>query len=289
MNVLERAQAYIAAWNARDAEALLATFSPSGIYSDPATNGPLSGPAIATYAQGLWSAFPDLTFEVQGAAEAGPDRAVVEWLMTGTNAGSFGGLPPTGRAIAVPGVDIIAADADGIAAVVGYFDSRLVPGQLGLQVLVQPHSVGPFSFGNSVAVQSGNKAKPGAFSITSIWNENSDLEDVRTLSRDTAREMLGMEGFIGATLVRIGGRGITISAWESPENVKQIHGSEAHRKAMSRFWNDLGHAAYTSVWTPERINPLWVRCTACKKMKDFEKSAGRCECGAALPEAPAYF
>ena len=98
-----------------------------------------------------------------------------------------------------------------------------------------------------------------------------------------------MEGFIGLALLRAGKRGITISAWEKPEQARQLRQSEAHRKAMGRFWSDLGDAAFTSIWQPERINPLWVRCTDCGKMNDVEKCAGQCECGVPLPEAPAWF
>jgi steroid delta-isomerase-like uncharacterized protein len=289
MKPLELAEAYFAAWNARDADAILATFGPAGTYTDPTTNGPLSGPAIAAYARGLWDAFPELEFEKRAVAEIGEGKVVAEWTMTGVNTGALAGLPPTGRTVTVPGVDVIETSPAGIASVTGYFDSRQVPAQLGLQILVQPHEIGPFSFGNSVAVRSGNKAKPGAFSITVIYNESASDDEIRALSRDTAREMLAMEGFIGVTLARVGGRGITISAWERPEHVEQIRKSAAHRKAMGRFWAELGDAAYTSVWTPERINTLWVRCGACHKMIDHAAGAGRCVCGAALPEAPSYF
>jgi len=98
-----------------------------------------------------------------------------------------------------------------------------------------------------------------------------------------------MKGFIGLVLVRVGGRGITVSAWETPEDVRQIRSSTAHREAMSRFWKELGDAAFTSVWAPDHINPLWVRCGACSKMIDHDKNAGRCDCGSDLPDAPAYF
>ena len=98
-----------------------------------------------------------------------------------------------------------------------------------------------------------------------------------------------MEGFIGVTLVRIGRLGMTISAWEKPENTAQLMRSGAHSDAMRRFWEHLGKAAYTSVWIPHHINPFWVRCTACNKMGDYEKSAGVCSCGQSLPERPSYF
>lgn len=199
------------------------------------------------------------------------------------------GLPPTGREISVPGADFIEITGDKIKSVTGYFDTRAVPEQLGLQVLVQPNQLGPFSFGSSVAVQLGKRVKPGAFSITSLWNSAEQSEEIHAFTRDTAKDMLGMEGFIDFATVRIGGCGVTISAWEKPENVRGIMKSKAHSETMKRFWSELSDAAYTSVWTPDHINPLWVRCGACNKMNDYEKSNDSCSCGASLPEAPAYF
>jgi steroid delta-isomerase-like uncharacterized protein len=289
MTDLQLANRYFEAWNRRDADAIVAVFGGSGTYSDPTTNGPLAGQAIGDYAKGLWKAFPDLSFEIRSAARTAENKVVAEWTMTGTNRGEFGGLPPTQRPINLPGIDVVKTGPDCIESVTGYFDSRLVPEQLGLQVIVQPDSVGPFSFGNSVAVQSGNKSRPGAFSITTIWNEAEQDEDIRALSRATASEMLGMDGFIGLTLVRVGGRGITVSAWEKPEDARQLFQSKAHREAMGRFWTDLGDSAFTSVWTLDHFNPLWVRCRACRKMTDYEKNAGQCPCGSPLPEPPAYF
>ena len=47
-------------------------------------------------------------------------------------------------------------------------------------------------------------------------------EDIRALTRATATDMLQMEGFIGVSFFRIGGRGVTISAWEKPEQVFKV-------------------------------------------------------------------
>jgi steroid delta-isomerase-like uncharacterized protein len=287
MTFLDRARQYLDAWNARDADAIVRTFAAGGTYRDPTTIA-LSGDAIGANATRLWSAFPDLAFEITSLADAGVGRVLAEWVMTGTNTGAFHGLPPTGRSISLPGADVFDIGADGIRAVTGYFDSRAIAEQLGLQVLVQPFTVGPFSFGSSTAVRSGKKTKPGAFGITTIWNPDAQTEDIRTLTRSTAIEMLKMDGFIGASFLRIGGRGVTISAWEKPEQVKQLR-SGTHAEAMRRFWTELGDAAFTSVWIPEHINSLWVRCTACRKMKDYAAQAGVCSCGEPLPEAPPYF
>lgn len=288
MSPTEYALRYLDAWNAHDAEAIARTFAPAGTYSDP-TVGEIAGGAIADYARGLWGAFPELSFEVVSLAEAGVGRVVAEWRMKGTNTGEFQGLPPGGRAISLPGVDVIEVGAEGIRRVTGYFDSRAVPEQLGLQVIVQPFALGPFSFGSSTAVQSGRKTKPGAFAITTIWNPDAQTEQVRALTRGTAVEMQAMEGFIGVSVFRIGNRGVTISAWERPEQSKQLMRGGTHSEAMRQFWAELGDAAFTSVWVPHHINPFWVRCTACRKMNDHEKNGGQCGCGQPLPEPPPYF
>lgn len=287
-NRIDRARQYLDAWNAHDADAIGRTFATDGTYEDP-TTGRIPGAALGGVATGLWSAFPDLHFEVVSLAEAGPDRIAAEWMMQGTNSGSFQGLPPSGRTVSLPGVDIIDVGADGIRSVRGYFDTRALPEQLGLQVLVQPNQAGPFAFGMSLAAHSGSRTPPGAFSITTIWNDDAQTAEVRELSRHTAAEMLRMEGMIGVSMFRIGNRGVTISAWESPEQPRQLMRGGTHSKAMQRFWDELGDAAYTSVWVPARINPMWVRCKTCRKMNDHAKSAGQCACGAALPEPPGYF
>lgn len=46
------ARAYFEAWNRRDPEATIATFTPGGTYSDPCADDGLTGPASAAYARG---------------------------------------------------------------------------------------------------------------------------------------------------------------------------------------------------------------------------------------------
>lgn len=287
-NLLPVAQKYFDAWNNRDADAIIATFTDGGTYHDPAS-GEISGEAIRAYVKGLWETFPDLSFDLVSAGEAGPNMVAAQWFMKGTNTGSFQGLPPSGRTVALPGSDFIEIENDRIKSVRGYFDSRVIPEQLGLQILVQPYQAGPFTLGNSAVAHSGKRDKPGAFSITAIWNEDEQTQEIRSISTDIAKDMLGMEGFIGVTLVRAGEIGITISAWEKPENTKQLMHGGAHSIAMKRFWEDLGDAAFTSVWVPHHINRFWVRCTACNKMADYEGENGVCACGETLPERPGYF
>jgi steroid delta-isomerase-like uncharacterized protein len=287
-NIPPIVQKYFDGWNNHDADAIVATFTDGGTYNDPST-GEITGEAIKENVKQLWEAFPDLSFDIVSADEAGPNMVAAQWFMKGTNNGTFQGLPPSGRTVALPGADFIEIEGDRIKSVRGYFDSRVVPEQLGLQVIVQPYEAGPFTFGMSVAAHSGKRDKPGAFSITTIWNTNDQTQEVRSLSTDIAKDMLGMEGFIGTTLLRIGDAGITVSAWEKQENTKQLMRGGAHSKALKRFWEDLGYAAFTSVWVPHHINRFWVRCTACGKMADYEGGKGVCACGETLPERPGYF
>jgi alkanesulfonate monooxygenase SsuD/methylene tetrahydromethanopterin reductase-like flavin-dependent oxidoreductase (luciferase family) len=72
-----------------------------------------------------------------------------------------------------------------------------------------------------------------------------------------------------------------------PEHTKQLMQGGTIR-AMRDF-AELSDAGFTSVWVPDHVNPLWVRCTACRKMNDYHKSSGVCSCGQQLPEAPSYF
>jgi len=288
MTDLDIAKKYFDAWNTHDADAIVKTFADNGTYCDP-TTGEISGDAISAIAKRLWDVFPDLSFEIVSIAEAGACKVVAEWIMKGTNAGAFQGLPPTGRAISLPGADVIEIKTDRIKSLKGYFDTRTIPEQLGLQVLVQPFKVGPFSFGNSTAVHSGKKTKPGAFGITTIWNVDAQTEEIRAMTRATAIEMMQMEGFIGVAFFRISGRGVTISAWEKPEQTKQLMKGGSHAEAMRKFWAEVSESAYTSVWVPHHINPLWVRCTVCHKMNDYEKNSGVCKCGQPLPEPNPYF
>ena len=289
MSAMDNVRSYLDGWNNHDGEAITKAFSATGKYCDPTSKEAISPAALAEKAKQLWNAFPDLSFQISSPSHLNENKLVAEWVMRGTNSGSFMGLPPTGKTIDLPGIDIIEIGTEGIQSIRGYFDSKAIPEQLGLQVLIQPDQLGPFSFGYSSSVHSGLKTKPGAFAVTAIWNADDQVDEIRALSRDTAIDMLKMDGFIGLSLLRTGNRGVTISAWERPEQVKQLRKKGAHTEAMRRFWEEVGDAAYTSVWVPAYINPLFIRCRQCHSMSDPEQNSGVCKCGAQLPEPPPYF
>lgn len=284
-------QRYFDAWNAHDADAIVATFAPGGTYEDPATDGPLEGAAIGENAAGLWAAFPDLRFETGTHAHDGDGLFAAQWTMLGTNSAPFAGLPPTGRSVVLPGADFIRVGEKGIESVRGYFSAGAIPEQLGMQVIVQPDQVGPFTFGLSTRVATDKAGQPGAFSITSLRTRSpEDDEAVAELGREIAMQMTDLEGFMGLVLVSVAGRKLTISAWEKPEHPKQLMRVPAHRKSARGFFGtDYADGGFVSVWTPEHIGAMWARCGECGAMVDTGGDSGACECGAALPEAPPYW
>ena len=284
---LAQSQAYFDAWNNRDADAILAGFGESGFYTDPAAGQPLSGVQLAGYVKGLWASFADLHFEVTSLGLISEDTVAAEWTMRGTHSGSFRGLPPTGNSIELNGSDFIRVQDDGIASVTGYFDTAALPRQLGLQIVVQPYQIGPFEFGNSVSVQSGNRARPGAFSVTQLRaRTDEEAEEIRNYSRQIAQEMCSMEGFITTILATVGHRMMTITAWEQPEHVDAIYKNAAHTEAMNKFFGeDLASAGMASLMTPEHISRM-LRCDACGTMTDLRRkdASKTCVCGTELPD-----
>ncbi|MFZ0712346.1 MAG: ester cyclase [Terrimicrobiaceae bacterium] len=290
MNALAVAQRYFDAWIHRDADGIVDIFTEDGTYSDPTAGDCISREATSAYAKGLWDAFPDLTFEIISNAETGVDTVAAQWSMRGTNTGSLQGLPPTGRLVVIPGADFIRVEGDKIRSVRGYFDSRAVPDQLGLQVVVQPNAIGPFAFGTSAMVQTGSNVKPGAFSVTMLQARSDDeVQQLSALSQEIVQEMLGMKGFISWMGTKVGHRMTTVTAWETPEDHRQLHSGGTHPEAVRKFRGpDLAAGGMTSVWSSGRFN-TYVRCLVCGQMVHLETAEGKCLCGEALPEPLPYW
>jgi steroid delta-isomerase-like uncharacterized protein len=288
MDRLAHTARYFEGWNAHDAEAIAATFAPGGTYSDPLVKG-LDAEATGAYALGLVAAFPDLRFELVSTALTDDGAVSAQWIMRGTNDGPFQGLPATGREIALPGADFIrfADDGSGIVSVVGYFDSAVVPRELGLDVIVQPKTIGPWTFGVASRASVGNDAPPGAMSLTFLEaRSDEEVEEVRRRSREIVHELLGADGFISFVGITVGRRMYTLSAWETPEAARAIRADPNHREAVARmFGTEIASAGQTGIWAPWRLNEPIVRCGECDKMV---RATDECACGATLPAAAAF-
>ena len=91
-----------AAWRRRDAVALAADHAPDGVVVSP-TGGVLEGRADIERIYRVWFvAFPDLMFTTEDLL-VDDDRAALLCRVTGSHAGEFFGMPPTGRRIEVSG------------------------------------------------------------------------------------------------------------------------------------------------------------------------------------------
>lgn len=282
---------YFRAWNAHDSAAIAATFAAGGTYADPTTGGPIAGADIGRVADPLFSAFPDLAFE-RAEILGGGERFAVEWVMRGHNLGPLRpGMSPTGRAIALSGVDVFEVGEGGLRAVRGHFDQKTFAEGIGLMALVQPIEQGPAKFGYSMRVPSGNPRPPGVIALTWIQGKDeAEKERIRAHSRQNVQDFLAEPGFISIVTGFTGLRGFTVTAWEDEASMKRAL-SKHHAVAMRElFGQDFVASVWTSVWTPTRINRIWVRCPTCGSLEDVSddhRSCGRC--GAPLPERPAFW
>jgi steroid delta-isomerase-like uncharacterized protein len=132
MNATEIIQHYVDVWNGRDAAALVGAFTKDGIYCSPDTDPGVNGEALATFAKGVWSAFPDLTIELLKVGEIEAGLVALHWRASGTNTGlGADESKPTGRTASVQGASIIRLEGDKIRSDYAYFDRKTIEEQLG--------------------------------------------------------------------------------------------------------------------------------------------------------------
>lgn len=111
--MLERADAALAAWNRGDAAGVVANMADDVIWRDVALGMPVQGPAaLAAAAQAYMQAFPDLRVKVNSYTVDG-QRLAQEWTSTGTHKGEIMGIPPTGRWVETYGCLITTCDDTG--------------------------------------------------------------------------------------------------------------------------------------------------------------------------------
>jgi steroid delta-isomerase-like uncharacterized protein len=89
-------------WRARDAASLTADHAADGVVVSP-TGGVLEGLTEIERIYRVWfTAFPDLVFTTEDLL-VDENRAALLCRITGSHAGEFFGMPPTGRRIEVSG------------------------------------------------------------------------------------------------------------------------------------------------------------------------------------------
>jgi steroid delta-isomerase-like uncharacterized protein len=131
MNATDIIQYYVDLWNGRDAAALVGAFTKDGVYCSPDTDPGVNGEALATFAKGLWTAFPDLTIELLKVGEIEAGVVALHWRASGTNTGPGADeSKPTGRTASVKGASIIRLEGDKIRSDYAYFDRKTIEEQL---------------------------------------------------------------------------------------------------------------------------------------------------------------
>jgi steroid delta-isomerase-like uncharacterized protein len=109
-------------WQGGDIADFDAIHAPSFI--DHAPNGrPPDRAGFQTGLRSLYAAFPDFDLVVEDlVVDAGQQKVAVRWSATGTHAGAFLGVEPTGRTIIFRGVEIVRIERDRIIERWGEWD-----------------------------------------------------------------------------------------------------------------------------------------------------------------------
>ena len=129
----EVVEAWTAAFNARDAAAI------GELYADDATNFQVADTpehgkrAIAESFGNLFTAFPDIGFDVVNLFEDG-DWAILEWKGWGTQLGEFAGHPPSGKRYELLGCGFFRVRDGKITYQRGYWDKSTWFKQLGIPI-----------------------------------------------------------------------------------------------------------------------------------------------------------
>lgn len=157
--------------------------------------------------------------------------------------------------------------------------------------MAAPIESGPASYGYAMRV-AGNSAKaPGVIALTWITGKDaSERERIRAHARQNVADFREQPGFISIVTGFIGLRGFTVTAWEDEDTMKRAL-SKHHAQAMRElFAEDFVASVWTSVWTPGRINRMWLRCPSCAALEDVSDDHRACSsCDAPLPERPAFW
>jgi steroid delta-isomerase-like uncharacterized protein len=126
--------AWLAAWNSHDPQRAAELLAEDVEYFDAGFSGIQHGrdaameKGFSVFLRGV----PDLHWELRGEPIAGVDSIAWEWTFTGTNTGTWGGVPATRQQIQLKGVSLMRLRGGRIVAIASYYDSGTLNRQLGL-------------------------------------------------------------------------------------------------------------------------------------------------------------
>ena len=108
------------------------TFAPECVIHITGSPDPnLSVEGFKQMVAGLLAAFPDLHFTIEDQIVSG-DKVGTRWTAEGTNTGTFGEVPPTGRRVHVDGLILDRVENDRVVERWEQWDQMAMMRQLGL-------------------------------------------------------------------------------------------------------------------------------------------------------------
>lgn len=121
-------------WNEKNTENLSEFLAPTYTIhldaGDPWEGKTLNHEEFKARLQNSFGPFPDIHFAIQTAIADG-NAVVITWIMTGTNKGNIGSIPPTNKPIKTNGVTIYYFQDGKICGHSQVFDRKTVMQQLG--------------------------------------------------------------------------------------------------------------------------------------------------------------
>ena len=133
MNAVEVALRQIDAWNRHDADAVISFYAEGATYHTPRFGHTLKGKALADFIKSVFTAYPDIRFEVISSGDIGGGLVAMQLVLHATNTGPFmDGTPPTGRTVTYPLASFAQVEGNKYRSEHIYLDRQGVAEQLGL-------------------------------------------------------------------------------------------------------------------------------------------------------------
>ena len=125
---------WLSAWNGHDTRQAASLLAEDVEYFDAGFAGIQHGREAAldkgmgTFLRGV----PDLQIELRGEPIVSADAVAWEWTFTGTNTGTWGGIPATNQRIQLKGFSLMRLRGGKIVQLSSYYDTGTLNRQLGL-------------------------------------------------------------------------------------------------------------------------------------------------------------
>ena len=123
---------YAAAWSTQNVEMILSFFTEDCVYEDVALGRVNTGKQeLEAFLRTTFVAIPDFHIEPKATFAAGP-QAANEWVMSGTQRGSFPGIPATNKRFSVRGASIMEMEEGKIRRNTDYWSLAALLQQVGV-------------------------------------------------------------------------------------------------------------------------------------------------------------